>query len=82
MTFIETVDEEAARGALGDIYRTDRETFGVLPNFTLASSMRPEVYRAWRQLNGAVKANMDLRRYEPATITAARRAPDLTGFDI
>ena len=31
------------------------------------------MYAAWRQLNGAVKANMDLRRYELATVGAARR---------
>jgi uncharacterized peroxidase-related enzyme len=28
---------------------------------------------AWRELNAAIKANMDLRRYELATIAAARR---------
>src|SRR6185369_11340341 len=38
-----------------------------------AFSHRPDVYAAWRQLNGAIKANMDLRRYELATIAAARR---------
>jgi uncharacterized peroxidase-related enzyme len=31
------------------------------------------VYAAWRQLNDAIKADMDLRRYELATIAAARR---------
>jgi uncharacterized peroxidase-related enzyme len=73
MTFLETVDEAAAEGAAGDIYRSDREVFGFLPNFTQAFSLHPEVYLAWRQLNGAVKSNMDLRRYELATIAAARR---------
>ena len=34
---------------------------------------RPEVLAAWAELNGAVKANMDLRRYELATLAAARR---------
>jgi alkylhydroperoxidase/carboxymuconolactone decarboxylase family protein YurZ len=27
----------------------------------------------WRQLNGAIMANMDLRRYELATVAAASR---------
>jgi alkylhydroperoxidase family enzyme len=31
------------------------------------------VYAAWAQLNGAIKASMDLRRYELATLAAARR---------
>lgn len=32
---------------------------------------RPAVYEAWKQLNGAIKASMDLRRYELATLAAA-----------
>jgi uncharacterized peroxidase-related enzyme len=55
------------------MYDVDREVFGELPNFTKAFSLRPEVYASWRQLNGAIKGNMDLRRYELATLAAARR---------
>lgn len=43
------------------------------PNHELACGERPEVYAAWGQLNGAIKAGMDLRRYELATLAAARR---------
>jgi len=46
---------------------------GHLPSLTTAFSLRPAVYSAWRQLNGAIKADMDLRRYELATLAAARR---------
>jgi uncharacterized peroxidase-related enzyme len=73
MTFIETVPEADASGAVADMYENDRETFGELPNLTRAFSLRPDIYAAWRQLNGAIKANMDLRRYELATVAAARR---------
>jgi uncharacterized peroxidase-related enzyme len=73
MTFIETIPEAQATGAVAEMYEVDRETFGQLPNFTKAFSPRPGVYAAWRQLNGAIKANMDLRRYELATVAAARR---------
>src|ERR1700755_825363 len=73
MTFIETVAEEQASGAVAAMYDTDREAFGYLPNFTRGFSARPDVYAAWRALNGAIKANMDLRTYELATIAAARR---------
>ena len=38
-----------------------------------AFAERPEVYAAWVQLNGAIKAGMDPRRYELATLAAARR---------
>ncbi len=42
-------------------------------NFERAFDARPEVYAAWQQLNGAIKAGMDLRRYELVTLAAARR---------
>jgi alkylhydroperoxidase family enzyme len=42
-------------------------------NYEHAFADRPEVFAAWVQLNGAVKAGMDLRRYELATLAAARR---------
>ena len=73
MTFIETVPEADAAGAVHEMYETDRAVFGDLPNLTRAFSLRPEVYGAWRQLNGSIKAGMDLRRYELATLAAARR---------
>jgi uncharacterized peroxidase-related enzyme len=72
MTFIETVPPDEATGAVAELYETDRAAFGHVPNFTQAFSHRPDVYAAWRQLNGAIKAGMDLRRYELATIAAAR----------
>jgi uncharacterized peroxidase-related enzyme len=73
MTFIDTIPETQATGATAEMYTTDEEAFGYLPNFTRAFSLRPAVYAAWRQLNGAIKTSMDLRRYELATIAAARR---------
>jgi alkylhydroperoxidase family enzyme len=42
-------------------------------NHERAFADRPEVYAAWFQLNGAIKAGMDLRRYELVTFAAARR---------
>jgi uncharacterized peroxidase-related enzyme len=73
MTFIETVAEAEAADAVDAMYETDRQVFGHLPNFTKGFSLRPDVYAAWRQLNGAIKANMELRRYELATVAAASR---------
>src|SRR4051812_13534548 len=73
MTFIETIPEDDAAGALEEMYATDRAAFGHLPNLTRAFSLRPGIYAAWRRLNGEVKAGMDLRRYELATVAAARR---------
>jgi alkylhydroperoxidase family enzyme len=42
-------------------------------NYERAFAGRPEVYAAWGELNGAIKAGMDLRRYELATLAAAQR---------
>ena len=42
-------------------------------NFEHAFAPRPEVFAAWVQLNTAIKAGMDLRRYELATLAAALR---------
>src|SRR5262245_6802345 len=71
MAYISAVPEELATGAVADVYEQDRQTFGYLPNHTRTFSHRPEVYRAWRALNGAVKESMDLRRYEIASVAVA-----------
>lgn len=42
-------------------------------NYERAFEDRPGVYAAWASLNGAIKAGMDLRRYELATLAAALR---------
>ncbi len=42
-------------------------------NYERAFVERPDVLAAWGDLLGAIKANMDLRRYELATLAAARR---------
>ena len=73
MAFIDTIPPEAADGDVAAMYETDRAGWGFLPNFTRAYSHRPGVYAAWRGLNGSIKANMDERRYEIATLAAARR---------
>jgi alkylhydroperoxidase family enzyme len=42
-------------------------------NYERAFAARPDVYRAWRELLTAIRANMDPRRYELATFAAAQR---------
>ncbi|HWH64829.1 MAG TPA: hypothetical protein VNS99_01960 [Gaiellales bacterium] len=42
-------------------------------NAEAAFSERPDVYAAWVQLNTAIKSQMDMRRYELATLAAAKR---------
>jgi uncharacterized peroxidase-related enzyme len=42
-------------------------------NYETAFTERPEVLAAWGELNTTIKSGMDLRRYELATLAAARR---------
>ena len=71
MPFIRGVREDSATGLLADFFAADRKSWGYLPNLATTFGIRPEVYQAWRQLDGAIKTNMDPRRYELVTVAAA-----------
>ena len=66
MTFIETHPEPR----LDD---PAREVYGYVPNFVQLFSQRPEVFAAWRALLAAIRADLDDRRYELATVAAAKQ---------
>ena len=66
MTFIEPAPAD-------ELYESERERVGYVPNYVRAFSHRPEVYKAWRGLVGAVQNASDPRRYELATLAAAKR---------
>src|SRR4051812_40328920 len=70
--FIHPVPEDSATGPLADYYRQQRAVWGFLPNYAAAFSSRPEVAEAWNQLNVTIRDGMDRRRFEIATIAAAR----------
>ena len=70
--FIDAVDQSAAEGDLADYYRQQQAAWGFLPNYAACFSTRPDVAAAWNQLNATVREGMDRRRFEIATIAAAR----------
>lgn len=70
--FITVPDESTVDGDVADWYARQRTAWGYLPNYALAFATRPDVAEAWNTLNGAVRGHMDRRRYELATIAAAR----------
>ncbi len=70
--FITPVAEDAATGALADYYEKQRAAWGFLPNYAGAFSTRPDIAQAWNTLNAAIRNGMDRRRFELATIAAAR----------
>ena len=73
MTFIKTIPEEQASGLLAELYDEERADDGYVWNGTKAFSHRPEVRAGWERFMGSIAANMDHRRYELATLAAARR---------
>ena len=70
--FIDPVPEQDATGAVADYYERQRAAWGFLPNYAAAFSTRPDVALAWDTLNTAIREGMDRRRFEIATIAAAR----------
>ncbi len=70
--FITTVPEDAAQGPLADYYAQQRSSWGFLPDYAGAFSTRPDVAQAWAALNLTIRGGMDRRRFEIATIAAAR----------
>ena len=70
--FIDATPEEHAEGALAEYYEQQRGAWGFLPNYAAAFSTRPDVAAAWNLLNRTVREGMDRRRFEIATIAAAR----------
>jgi uncharacterized peroxidase-related enzyme len=73
MAFIEEATDESATGTAAELLETERARVGHVPNHVRVFAHRPRVYRAWRELVAAVTENMDERRYELATLAAARR---------
>ena len=71
MSWIGTPEESG--DAVATAYDKDRATLGYVANYTKVFAHRPDVLAAWQGLNGAIKASMDLRIYELATLAAALR---------
>jgi uncharacterized peroxidase-related enzyme len=70
--FIDPIAEQDATGDLAEYYKKQRAAWGFLPNYAGAFSTRPDVAHAWNALNAVVRDGMDRRRFELATIAAAR----------
>lgn len=72
MAFLKIINPDEAEGKTRELYDYDLEHKGYIANYSLALSTRPEVLTAWRQLQGSIRRNMRLRRYELVTIAAAK----------
>jgi uncharacterized peroxidase-related enzyme len=73
MAFIPTVSDDEAQGAAAEMFEKAREVHGFVPNWVRLFATRPDVHGGWEQILIAVREGMDRRRYELATLAAARR---------
>jgi hypothetical protein len=71
MPFLKTIDPNDASGDAQALFEKDLQKKGYISNYTRAYSLRPEVLEAWRELQGSIRRNMRLRRYELVTFAAA-----------
>jgi uncharacterized peroxidase-related enzyme len=73
MSFLRTIEEHEAIGEAAENYAADIAHYGSLPNYSRLFSLHPLAYRAWGSLIQSIRKGMDRRRYELATIGAARQ---------
>jgi len=71
MSFLKIIAYEDAADDVKTLYDYDLEKKGYSVNYSRLFSLRPEVLDAWRNLQGAIRRNMRLRRYELVTFAAA-----------
>lgn len=72
MSFIRGIEDRQASGRARELFDADRAKDGYVWNLTRVLAIRPQVLDAWRGLVGAIRATMELRRYELVTFAAAR----------
>ena len=72
MAFIELIGEDEASGAVAGLLDAHRDQLGYVPNYARLFAQRPGVHAAWQQLRDSIAGEMDPRRYELATLAAAR----------
>jgi uncharacterized peroxidase-related enzyme len=70
--FIDVPDESSVSDDISRWYERQRASWGYLPNYALAFATRPDVAATWTALSSAVGKGMERRRFELATIAAAR----------
>jgi uncharacterized peroxidase-related enzyme len=71
MAFIDTVAPTQAEGDVREMYQRFEGKYGFVPGYTQLFSHRPEVMQLWADLLYGVRRNMDKRRFELVTVSAA-----------
>ncbi len=72
MAFIDGIPVAQASGDVRSMYEKTQAAAGYVPNYAKVFSHRPQVMAAWSGLLASIRSNLDTRRYELATLAAAR----------
>jgi len=72
MAFINEIPVDQATGYVRAMYAQSQRDLGYVSNFAKVFSHRPHVMAAWRGLLASIRGSQDPRRYELATLAAAR----------
>lgn len=72
MSFIRTIPPEEASGAVRDLYARQQSRYGHVPNYAFVFCHRPRLMALWAALQSGIQSHMPPRRFELATIAAAR----------
>jgi uncharacterized peroxidase-related enzyme len=73
MSFLKTVGEEEADGEVAAMYAAAIEYSGYLPNYSRLFSLHPDAYASWAGLILSIRQEMDRKRFELATLGAAKQ---------
>ena len=69
---IDPEEQPGSEDALARWYEQQTAVWGYLPNYAPLFASRPDVAEAWTRLNLSIRGGMDRRRFELATVAAAR----------
>jgi uncharacterized peroxidase-related enzyme len=72
MAFIRTILPSDAEGPVREMYERAQGHAGHVPNWAQVFSLRPSVMEGWLALLRSIRSNLSVRRYELATLAAAR----------
>ncbi|MEH6584575.1 MAG: carboxymuconolactone decarboxylase family protein [Halioglobus sp.] len=72
MAFISIIPAEQASGDTLEMYRRQQGESDSLPNYAQVFCHRPQLMSAWANLQATIRETIEPRRYELATLAAAR----------
>ncbi|MCW2849907.1 MAG: putative peroxidase-related enzyme [Marmoricola sp.] len=70
--YIQPEQQPGTEDQVTDWYEGQEKAWGYFPNYAPLFASRPDLAAAWTNLNLTVRGGMDRRRFELATIAAAR----------